>query len=79
MDWRIGWDYANGSRGVVVLKNLFYFYFFNTIFVSGHIHPENTEGTRVIVGSMNMGYDIYLTLLAFELTTCSVTSAHQFL
>ena len=36
--------------------------FFNTIFVSSHMCPENPEGTQVIVGSMNMGYDIYPTL-----------------
>ena len=28
--------------------------FFNTIFVSSHMYPENPEGTQVIVGSMNM-------------------------
>ena len=33
-----------------------FFFFFNTIFVSSHIYPENPEGTKVIVGSMNMGY-----------------------
>ena len=33
--------------------------FFNMIFVSFHMHPENPKGTgRVIVGSMNMGCDI---------------------
>ena len=30
--------------------------FFNTIFVSSHMYPENPEGTRAIVGSMNTGY-----------------------
>ena len=30
--------------------------FFNTIFVSSHMYPENPEETQVIVGSMNMGY-----------------------
>ena len=30
--------------------------FLNTIFVSSHMYPENPEGTRVIVGSMNMEY-----------------------
>ena len=30
--------------------------FFNTVFVSSHMYPENPEGTQVIVGSMNMGY-----------------------
>ena len=33
---------------------------FNTIFVSSHMYPENPEGTRVIVGFMNMGYDNYI-------------------
>ena len=28
---------------------------FNTIFVSSHMYPENSDGTQVIVGSMNMG------------------------
>ena len=28
----------------------------NTIFVSSHMYPENSEGTQVIVGSMNMEY-----------------------
>ena len=32
------------------------FLFFNTIFVSSHMYPENPEGIQVIVGSMNMGY-----------------------
>ena len=31
-------------------------FFFNTIFVSSHMYPENPEETQVIVGSMNMGY-----------------------
>ena len=31
---------------------------FKTIFLSSHMYPENPEGTQVIVGSMNMGYDI---------------------
>ena len=35
---------------------VFCFVFFNTIFVSSHMYPENPEGTQVIVGSMNMGY-----------------------
>ena len=29
---------------------------FNTICVSSRMYPENTDGTQVIVGSMNMGY-----------------------
>ena len=49
--------------------------FFNTIFVSSHMYPENPEGTRVIVGSMNMGYYIYPTLPGIELTTCSIPIA----
>ena len=35
--------------------NVFLF-FFNTIFVSSHMYPENRKGTQVIVGSMNIGY-----------------------
>ena len=46
--------------------------FFNTIFLSSHMSPENPKGTQVIVGSMNMGYDIYPTLPGIELITCSV-------
>ena len=38
------------------------FFLFLTIFVSSHRYPGNLEETRVIAGSMNMGYDIYLTL-----------------
>ena len=34
--------------------------FLNTILVSSHIYPENPEGTQVIVGSMNMGYGLYI-------------------
>ena len=30
--------------------------FFNTIFVSSHMYPENPEGTQVFVGLRNMGY-----------------------
>ena len=33
-----------------------FWHFFNIIFVSSHMYPENPEGTQVIVGSMNMGY-----------------------
>ena len=32
-----------------------FFVFFNTIFVSSHMYPENPEGTQVIVGSMKHG------------------------
>ena len=31
-------------------------FFFNTIFVSSHMYPENPEGTQVIVDLMNIGY-----------------------
>ena len=37
-------------------KNSIKYFFFNTIFVSSHIYPENPERTQVIVGSINMGY-----------------------
>ena len=33
---------------------------FNTIFVSSHMYPETPERTQVIVGSLNMGYDIII-------------------
>ena len=54
-----------------------YLIFFNTIFVSSHMYPENPEETHIIVGSLNMGYIymIYPTLPRIELTTCSVPSA----
>ena len=35
---------------------MIHIFFFNTIFMSSHMYPENPEGTQVIVGSMNMGY-----------------------
>ena len=41
------------------------------------MYPENPERTRVIVSSMNMGYDIYPTLPGIKLTACSVPSAHR--
>ena len=31
-----------------------------TIFVSSHVYPENPGGARVIVGSLNMGSDIFI-------------------
>ena len=40
--------------------------FFNTIFVSSRMYPESPEETRVFVGSMNMGYDLYPTLPGIE-------------
>ena len=42
--------------------------FFNTIFVSSHMYPENPEGAQVILGSMNMGYDIVVCLQYREQT-----------
>ena len=46
-----------GSVATLSVVSFFYFlFFFNTIFVSSHMYPENPEGTQVIVGSMNMGY-----------------------
>ena len=54
------------------------YYVFNTIFVSSHMYQENPEGTRVVVGSMNMGYDIYSTLQWIEFATCSVPCACRF-
>ena len=50
--------------------------FFKHNFVS---IPENPEGTQVIVGCMNMGYDIYIRHVwpGIELTTCSVSSARR--
>ena len=54
-------------------------FFFDTIFVLSQMYPENREGTRLISGSMNMGYDMYSTLPGLELATCSVPSACRFL
>ena len=42
------------------------------------MYQENPEGTQVIVGSMNVEYDIYPTLPGIELTTCSVSSGSQY-
>ena len=42
------------------------------------MYPENPEGTQVIVGSMNKGYDIYPTLPGLELATGFVPSGHWF-
>ena len=43
-------------------------------FKSSLMYPENREERRLIVGSINMGYDIYPTLPGFEHATCSITS-----
>ena len=55
--------YVQGLRKSIVVEERICIYvqspqsfFFNTIFVSSHMYPENPEGTQVIVGSMNMGY-----------------------
>ena len=60
------------------LNQFFSHCFLNPIFVLSHMNPENPEGTQVIVGSMNMGYDIYPTLPELKHTACYVTSASQF-
>ena len=39
------------------------------------MYPENPEGTQVIIGSMNMRYDVYPTLPEIKLTNCFVPSA----
>ena len=50
-------EYLNENKHVArkQTENSTVFLFFNTIFVSSHMYPENPEGTQVIVGSMNMG------------------------
>ena len=40
------------------------------------MYPKNPKETQVVVGSMNVRYDIYPTLLGTEPTTNSVSSAH---
>ena len=58
---------------------LFYI-FLNTIFVSSHMYPENHEGTRIIVGSMKMGYvSDTISLPGIKLPTCSIWSERRFL
>ena len=47
---------TKNSKNCWLVYQLIFFFFFNTIFVSSHMYPENPEGTQVIVGSMNMGY-----------------------
>ena len=45
------------------------------------MYLENSEGTQIIVGSMNMEYDIYdiyPPLPGIELATCSVQSEGRF-
>ena len=56
-----------------ILK-LGYFIFLNTIFVSSHMYSEGT----VILGSMNMGYDIYPTLPGIKSSCNLVPSKAQF-
>ena len=46
----------NRCSAVRIVQILNHFIFFNTIFVSIHMYPENPEATQVIVGSMNMRY-----------------------
>ena len=56
---------------------------YNFCFKRSHMYPENLEGTRVIIGSMNMGYDSDIpvsdTVLEIELSTCFITNASLFL
>ena len=49
-----------GNRWFIFSKLYIFQDSFNTISVSSHLHSANPEGTQVIVGSMNMGYDIIL-------------------
>ena len=46
----------------LIIDMKFFFFFLNTIFVSSHMYPENPEGTQVIVGSMNMGYMLFISI-----------------
>ena len=41
------------------------------------MYPENLKETQVIVGSMNMGYDIYPTLPGIELTSGPISLGHS--
>ena len=54
--------------------------FFQHIFcIKSRMYPiKNPEKTQVIVGSMNMGFDIYPTLPGIELTTCFILIVRQF-
>ena len=52
---------------IKVCDHVIFLYFFNTIFVSSCMFPENPEGTQVIVGSMNMGYDIIIIIIIIDL------------
>ena len=56
-------------------------YQFSTQFLyQAIIYPGEPSLKRpnVIVGSLNVGYDIYPTLPGIELTTCSIPSAPRF-
>ena len=46
----------HSSIAVLLFNWIFTWLFFNTVFVSSHMYPENPEGTPIIVGSMNIGY-----------------------
>ena len=48
--------------------------FFNILFVSGFMYPEN-QGTQVIVSYMHMRYDIISDTTRNRTHNCSVTSA----
>ena len=47
--------YPTTSKFLYSKPNYFY-----TVFVSSHMYLENPEGTQVISGTTNIGYDIYL-------------------
>ena len=55
--WKTSWSSFCSPWATQVKKM-----FVKIIFASSHIHTENPEGTQVILCSMNMGSDIYLTL-----------------
>ena len=48
-------------------------------FVSSHLNPENLEGTRVIVGSMNMGFvsGTTRTCYLFHLKNAAIPLGHS--
>ena len=49
--------------------------FFNTIFVSSHMYPENPAGTQVIVGSMTMTMTITIYIARTSRSVASESEA----